>query len=419
MIPWIFLAVSLVGAGFTASALLRGRRLYVLALAYFFAAWLTSELAFHHLAWQAVATAGFAALGALDHWPGVLGLLVTLCSWAGLVALHHRSRAAAPVLETALCQGLGSTYRELIPAPRAALLHDDAFPPALVHPFRMRKSDVERIKDVPYGEAGPRNQLDIYRPCTRPNRCPTLLQIHGGGWVIGRKDQQALPLMHHFAARGWVCVAANYRLSPRATFPDHLVDVKRALAWIRGHGEEYGADPEFVVITGGSAGGHLASLTALTANEPELQPGFEAADTSVAACVPFYGVYDFLDRHGFRGSEAMTPFLEKAVMKCPPHASPDHWEKASPIAQVHPGAPPFFIIHGTHDSLAFVEEARAFAQALRAVSHNPVAYAELPGAQHAFEVFHSRRGWHAINAVHRFAEYVYAARQRPGIAAAG
>ena len=79
------------------------------------------------------------------------------------------------------------------------------------------------------------------------------------------KHEQALPLMNHLAARGWVCVAANYRLSPRATFPDHLIDLKRALAWIREHIAEFGGDPGFVAATGGSAGGHLSSLLSLTA----------------------------------------------------------------------------------------------------------------------------------------------------------
>ena len=122
-----------------------------------------------------------------------------------------------------------------------------------------------------------------------------MFQIHGGAWVIGDKSQQALPLMLHLAADGWVCVTTNYRLSPTCHRPDHLVDCKRALAWIREHIAEYGGDPDFVVVTGGSAGGHLAALVALTANDPQFQPGFEAADTSVIGCVPFYGVYDFVD----------------------------------------------------------------------------------------------------------------------------
>ena len=96
-----------------------------------------------------------------------------------------------------------------------------------------------------------------------------LFQIHGGGWVIGSKNEQALPLMYHLARAGWVCVSVDYRLSPQATFPDHLVDCKRALAWVREHVAEYGGDPDFVVVTGGSAGGHLAALVALTPNDAE------------------------------------------------------------------------------------------------------------------------------------------------------
>ena len=88
--------------------------------------------------------------------------------------------------------------------------------------------------------------------------------------------------MAHLAERGWVCVTANYRLSPRATWPDQIVDVKRALAWTKANIANHGGDPGFVVITGGSAGGHLCALAALTVNVSEFQPGFEGADTSVA-----------------------------------------------------------------------------------------------------------------------------------------
>ena len=64
--------------------------------------------------------------------------------------------------------------------------------------------------------------------------------------MVGDKGQQALPLMLHLAAEGWVCVAANYRLSPRVAFPEHLLDCKQALRWTREHVAEYGGDPDFV-----------------------------------------------------------------------------------------------------------------------------------------------------------------------------
>ncbi|MBZ0253052.1 MAG: alpha/beta hydrolase, partial [Candidatus Methylomirabilis sp.] len=233
------------------------------------------------------------------------------------------------------------------------------------------------------------------------------LQIHGGGWTVASKDHQALPLMNHLASHGWVCVSSNYRLSPHATFPDHLIDVKLAIKWMREVGPEYGGDPNFIVITGGSAGGHLCSLAALTANDPEYQPGFEGVDTRLRACVPFYGVYDFMDRHGVAHRNGIDGLLERSVMKGSQDEIPEEWEKASPIARIHPEAPPFFVVHGDRDSLVSVHDARHFVEFLRKTSRAPVAYAELPGAQHAFEVFASPRTLHTVNAVERFLAWVY------------
>ena len=103
-----------------------------------------------------------------------------------------------------------------------------------------------------------------------------------------------MPLLTHLAANGWVGFSIDYRLSPRATFPDHLVDVKRAIAWVREHADTYAVDPSFIAITGGSAGATLATLAALTPGDAALQPGFEHADTSVAVFVALYGLYGAL-----------------------------------------------------------------------------------------------------------------------------
>jgi acetyl esterase/lipase len=254
------------------------------------------------------------------------------------------------------------------------------------------------VRNLRYGEYR-RNRLDVYRPSTPGRGRPVLLQIHGGAWVIGNKRQQGQPLMNEMASRGWLCVAPSYRLSPRATFPDHLIDVKRAHAWVREHIEEYGGDPSFVVVTGGSAGGHLAALLALTPNRADLQPGFEDVDTSVSACVPMYAVFDFLDQNRVRRWASMRPFLEPVVMKCSPKKRRDLWELASPLSQVNEDAPPFFIVSSTHDTLAWVEDARHFVAALRAVSRQPVHYAEVPYAQHAFDVMFTVRSAHVVHAI--------------------
>jgi acetyl esterase/lipase len=240
-----------------------------------------------------------------------------------------------------------------------------------------------------------------------------LLQIHGGGWTIGDKRQQALPLLTRLASRGWVCVAANYRLSPRATFPDHLVDVKLAIRWIREHAAEYGGDARFLAITGGSAGGHLAALAALTPNDPAFQPGFEDADTRLQACVPFYGVYDFTDELGIDPRGGMKRFLGRVVLKRRFDADPEAFRSASPLHRIHPDAPPFFVLHGTLDSLVPIASARHFAARLAEISKAPVCFAELPQAQHAFEIFHSLRTRHVVAAVDRFLAWSWA-RWRAG-----
>jgi len=399
MSSWIYLAVSLWGAAFTAMALLRGKHLGPLMPLYFLGAWLTGELALYHLLWQAAATLVFGLLGAFRAWPGLLGLLVTLVSWAGLIQLHSRALRLAPQL----AESLGEQGLQVSPA--AARFE--------ARPFHFRRPGTTRVRDIAYGpplprDRGGRNLLDVIRPSTPGSQRPILLQVHGGAWVIGDKQQQGQPLMASLASRGWVCFAINYRLSPRAKFPDQIVDVKRAIAWIRENAVEYGADPDFICITGGSAGGHLAALAALTPGDPRFQPGFEEKDTTLAAAVPCYGVYDFLDRRGDRGRSSMQPFLSRLVFKCKPEQDPELWDAMSPLSRIHEAAPPFLVLHGSHDSLVFVEEARTFVEALREKSHNAVTYCEMPDAQHAFDIFHCIHATLAVRAVTAFLEDVHA-----------
>jgi acetyl esterase/lipase len=218
-------------------------------------------------------------------------------------------------------------------------------------------------------------------------------------------------MMYELVARGWVCVAINYRLSPKATWPDHIVDAKRAVAWVKEHIAEYGGDPSFVAVSGGSAGGHLCALLALSDGDPAFQPGFERADTAVQACVPFYGVMDMTGSP--EGSRRFGPglleMLQKTVMKTTESEHPEIFRDASPTFRVRPEAPPFFVLHGVNDTLVPVETARLFVERLRAVSQEPVAYAELPLAQHAFDVLASLRCQATTSAVADFLEGARAA----------
>jgi acetyl esterase/lipase len=376
----------------------------------FFASWLTGELALHNLLWQLIIAGVFVWSIGLREWPSVVALLILSLSCMGLLWILVVSRKANSIMETALREGIGTDYASSIPEPLQQGLAERWSLRQRLLPLMIFDGRVERIRNVVYSHAGGIDlRLDIYRPKGLPagSSCPTALFIHGGAWIIGNKDHQGKPFANRLAAHGWVVVSINYRLSPRFTFPAHIIDVKSAIRWIREHGKEYGANPDFIVTAGGSAGGHLAALAALTPNDPLYQPGFEDVDTRVQACVPFYGAYDFTDRQGLWKHSLLVPMLERLVFKKRLRDARDEFDHASPMSHVRADAPPFFVIHGAMDSLVPVEDARLFVKLLRAISKAPVLYAEIPGAQHAFEVFPSERTGHVLAGVQRFVGAAY------------
>ncbi len=264
-----------------------------------------------------------------------------------------------------------------------------------------------RTTDIAYGPGGRAHLLDIFRRPDLPagGRAPVLIQVPGGAWSINDKRGQAYPLMSRMTELGWICVSINYSRSPRNAWPAHIVDVKRAIAWVRENIADYGGDPGFIAITGGSAGGHLSSLAALTAGDPDLQPGFEDADTSVQAAAPHYGVYDLTDPAAMH--PLMMPLLEHLVMQTSRNTDSRVYEQASPIHRVHRGAPPFFILHGRNDALVPHRQAQAFSAALRRAGARTVAYAEIPNAHHAFDTIATLRCQLSAEAVATFLGIVY------------
>jgi len=309
------------------------------------------------MGWTAVALAAAAVLGT-----GVI--------------LARELRAGA-VLDRALAEGLGTATVQR----RAGRL---PWVRILICPVLMRRRDVRRIANIAYGDAGRHNRLDIYQHRSPVPGAPVLVHFHGGGMVIGRKNRESLPLLYHLASQGWVCISANYRLRDAAQFTDHLIDVKKVIAWVRQHGAGYGADPDTLILSGTSSGGQLAALAGFTQNDRRFQPGFADVDTSVSAVVYLGGFY------GFPGGA---------------------W---SPLAADATDAPPFLIIHGKNDSVVPVEYARLFAGKLRRESPSPVVYAELPGAQHAFDRFHTIAFDTIVTAVESFAAWAIVSRDGTG-----
>jgi acetyl esterase/lipase len=367
---------------------------------------LLSEFPGHALALHGGLTARHVARSGLRGRSAAVALALSVGTTAALARGRRDSARAGEVLEAALQRELGPSYRTgLDPeclAADAPLTRRQVWLPPL--PRRRRHLGAA---DLSYGPAGRHNHLDVWRRADLPDdaSAPVLVQVHASAWVRGSKRGQGYPLLAHMAERGWVGVAINYSLAPRARWPAHIVDVKRALAWVKREIGRHGGDPAFVALTGGSAGGHLTALAALSAGDPAFQPGFEDDDTSVAAAVPCYGVYDFMDRAGDAPAE-QEAFLERIVIGRSKDEAPDVWERASPLSWVRPDAPPFFVIHGAIDTLTNPAQARAFADALRHVSRRPVVHAELPGAQHCFDLLPSVRTTHTIRAIDRFLAHV-------------
>lgn len=247
----------------------------------------------------------------------------------------------------------------------------------LLLPIVSWRPDVRRIRNVPYGPARRANRLDVY--VSRRHRgaaglSPVLVYSHAR---LATKMVGSRGLIYRLAAEGWVCVSVARR-HIGAGHREELVDTRAALDWVRHEIAGYGGDPDRIVAAGGSAGANLATTAALTGSH-------------LAAVVCLYGYYG--DFGGTAG-------------------------RMSPQQLINPDAPPFLIVHGSLDTLVPRHDARAFAERLRAVSHRPVVYAELPGAQHSFDVFRSVRMHAVTDTVLRFAELTLRiddgdAQQRP------
>ena len=360
----------------------------------FLLGWLTGELALHVVAFQLICIFLFAWGGVISGFWGALSLAACAVSWMFL-AYHYYSGYKAKILMDNIVAPHQKNGAVCVWGRHSEMDLD-----RLIFPFLdWREDQVELIKDIVYAEIdGIRLKLDIRRSRSLSLKgtqkgAPVLFQIHGGAWTFGygSKKEQAVPLMTEMARRGWISVSIDYRLSPKVVFPEPIIDCKRALVWVKEHIAEYGGDPDFIVATGGSAGGHLSSLLALTPDLAEFQPGFESANTQVQGCVPFYGIYDLLDSQKLQLSPGIEIIMRKSIIRKTKTEYPEMYQLMSPITHIHAEAPPFLVIHGDKDSLTSLGEAQFFASQLDEVSRQTVDFAEIPGAQHAFDVFSSLR----------------------------
>lgn len=329
-------------------------------------------------------TAFLAWFGGLATLPGQLGLAVHLASWTLLLQHLWHMRRTVPLLDDRPVSDDQPLWTERPFTPgEVSFLPYLSWRTAAMAQVRVRRKIVYRQVD------GMRLVLDVYSP-RAPSEAgaprKSILYIHGGGWVVGTRRQSPF-MMFELAAAGYVVFAIEYRHAPRFPLPAAIVDCKAAVAWIRQHAAEYGATPEATVV-GGSAGGHLASMVALSANDRAFQPGFEDEDTRVRAAVLFYGLYDFESRVQEDAPQFLRRFFEGVVFGKRFEHEPDVFVQAQTTTHVSSAAPPVLIIHGQFDTLVPIDDSRLLYRRLRSVGAR-AHLCEVPLAQHAFEIIPS------------------------------
>lgn len=216
-------------------------------------------------------------------------------------------------------------------------------------------------------------RLDLYTPSGAAGALPTLLYLHGGGWALGDKSDAAVERLVPLVAHGLAVASANYRLVPSVRYPSPVHDVKAAVRWLRANAAEYGLDPDRIALGGASAGGHLASLAALTTGDAALEGdvgGHPGTSSAVQAVVAYFPGSDLVLAGG------RNP-LESQILGPPPMAAllglqriDDDVElarSASPRYRVHAGAPPHLILHGDRDTMVNHEQSRVLHDALSSV----------------------------------------------------
>jgi acetyl esterase/lipase len=398
---WLLLSAS--------TALRPGRRGVFAALAYP-VGWAAGELPA-----QAIVGEG-AVLGLLSWWGWPTS------NWLSLLILVLACVVVAENLALLFIQfyARGIVRRALATSPREPLElprpRDDVFGSwwrtVLQIPFHPR--DMQIIRNVAYGPEQ-RHRLDVWRTSTTPKDAPVIFYIHGGAWTFGDKREQGRPMLHEFVGRGWVAVACNYRLAPRHTWPAQIEDVTRTLAWIKKYIANYGGDPERIVVAGGSAGGHLAALLALSAEDPTWRPKDVEGitDWSVRGCIPFYGVLEMTgdETHWHGLGNGLRILLEHRVVRRPYTENPEFYERMSPHHRIPLDAPPFLVVQGGNDTLVDVNVARDFVEKFRRVALARIYYVELPFTQHAFDVTASPRTSATTRAAVVFAESVATPRR--------
>jgi acetyl esterase/lipase len=240
-------------------------------------------------------------------------------------------------------------------------------------------TDVRVERNVAFLPDGRKEKADLYFPLEMPKdaKLPAVVMIHGGGWVGGRRDaERELNIGGTLARNGYVAMSIDYLLSDKrqAVWPTNLWDCKTAVRWLRKNADRLGVDPERIGVLGGSAGGHLAAMVALTTPADGFDPAEPYGDISCAVkcCVDLYGIADLGTYHD-------VTMLGKTFSE-----APGLYRTASPVTYVRSNSVPFLLLHGTADTTVDLRQSTLLHEAFNRVG----ARADLMVVTNAPHTFH-------------------------------
>ncbi|CDH50578.1 esterase lipase [Lichtheimia corymbifera JMRC:FSU:9682] len=381
---------------------------------------LVAEIPLHLLALKLLKIKVASFFGAFNYTVAWLAYFIDVACIAGLVLLFIESMREQEVVEEAIKDLTGGEpadpVESILSVPYIKRVFNFFWSPedVILHPnitYATNEESAEAIASTNDYDQPRRMALDIFKWSKAPANAglrPVVVHIHGGAWTMGDKDCFYPYQKMLIEEDNWIVVNIGYRLAPKNPYPIHLIDIKRSLRWIKRTIRMFGGDPDFIVLSGDSAGGHLASMAAITANDPQYQPGFEDVDTSVKGVISINGSLDLLNDPAYADW-----FSTKVAMKG--KVDVDLLRAHSPAEAVlqckDKAMAPHLLISGERDCIVDVSQSERFKSAYDEAAgekNSQCTLLKLPGAHHVCHMSWSPRAFYLSRMIQVWCKHIYA-----------